>query len=420
MGGASRWWLHYSLASLDQSLQRKGSKLFLYKGDTLKIISALVHKHQAAAIYWNRCYEPYAIHLEQKIKDLFPHSHSFNGSLLFEPWEVMNKQRQPFKVFTPFWKRCMEIASVSEPLPEPQRIRTEKIESVPLDALELLPHHPDWSEGLQKTWNPGEQTAHVKLDRFINQSLKGYARGRDIPALDSTSLLSPHLHFGEVSPRQIYHTAKNIPESGKFLSEIGWREFSYYQLYHFPQLPEQPWRHEFTKFPWEKNPAFLKKWQRGETGYPIVDAGMRQLWKTGWMHNRVRMICASFLVKDLLLPWQEGARWFWNTLVDADLANNSASWQWVAGCGFDAAPFFRIFNPILQSEKFDPDGIYIRRWVPELAEVPASLIHMPWKARLDLKLGYQDPIVDHAQARIRALEEFKKLKKDLSSYEKYD
>jgi deoxyribodipyrimidine photo-lyase len=299
MGGASRWWLHHSLLSLDQNLHKKNSQLFLFKGETLKIISNLIHSHQVAAVYWNRGYEPYAIRLEQKIKDLLPHSHSFNGSLLFEPWEVWNKQKQPFKIFTPFWNKCMEIASIGDTLPEPHRIETKKIESESLESLKLLPHHPDWSKGLQNTWHAGEEAAHVKIDHFIGHSLKTYEQGRDIPSMNSTSLLSPHLHFGEVGPRQIYHIAKNIPGSAKFLSEIGWREFSYYQLYHFPQLPEQPWRTEFSKFPWEKNESFLEKWQKGKTGYPIVDAGMRQLWKTGWMHNRVRMICASFLVKDV-------------------------------------------------------------------------------------------------------------------------
>lgn len=411
MGGASRWWLHQSLISLDQSLREKGSQLFLYKGELLDVLSRIIRKHQVGAIFWNRCYEPYAIRQEQKLKALLPHSQSFNGSLLFEPWEILNQQHQPFKIFTPFWNKCIEVESIEAPLSAPDRMITKKIESETLDSLNLLPKHPDWSKGLYKYWNVGEKAAFNSLNHFIHHSLKTYDNERDIPSLASTSALSPHLHFGEISPRQIFHIANNIPKSAKFLSELGWREFSYYQLYHYPQLPEQPWRSEFAEFPWENNRDFLKKWQRGETGYPIVDAGMRQLWETGWMHNRVRMISASFLVKDLFLSWQTGAHWFWDTLVDADLANNSASWQWVAGCGFDAAPFFRIFNPILQSEKFDPDGIYIKRWIPELAKVPQTLIHMPWKVRSDLKLNYPDPIVDHAQSRKRALEAFKKIKK---------
>lgn len=410
IGGASRWWLHHSLLSLSQSLQEKGSQLFLSKGNTLTVISRLMQKHQVGAVFWNRCYEPFSLQLQKKLKGMLPLSQSFNGSLLFEPWEILNKQRESFKVFTPFWKKCMEVQSIQDPLPEPHQIPTKIIESESLDSLSLLPKHPDWSKGLSTHWSVGEKAAHTKLNDFISQSLETYDHGRDIPSLASTSSLSPHLHFGEISPRQIFHRTKNIPASDKFLSELGWREFSYYQLYHFPQLPEEPWREEFSRFQWEKNPSFLKKWQTGETGYPIVDAGMRQLWKTGWMHNRVRMIVASFLTKDLLVPWQDGAHWFWDTLVDADLASNSASWQWVAGCGLDAAPFFRIFNPTLQGEKFDPDGIYIKRWIPELAELPRTLIHTPWKAGPSYKFFYPSPIVSHDQSRKRALEEFKKIK----------
>lgn len=409
MGGASRWWLHHSLQSLDRSLQKVGSQLYLHKGETLDIIGQLIHKYQVGAIFWNRGYEPYALRLEQKFKELLPHSQGFKGSLLFEPWEILNQQNQSFKVFTPFWKKCVEVASVGTPLPAPTSVRTRKIDSKPLDSLALLPHPHDWAAGLRKSWSIGEEAAQLKLQRFLSDSLNTYDHGRDVPSLDTTSSLSPHLHFGEISPRQIYFAAQNIPKSEKFLSELGWREFSYYQLYHFPKLPEQPWRSEFSQFPWVKDPNLLKKWQMGETGYPIVDAGMRQLWKTGWMHNRVRMIVASFLVKDLFLHWQEGAQWFWDTLVDADLASNSASWQWVAGCGFDAAPFFRIFNPILQSEKFDPDGLYIKRWVPELAGLPNTFIHTPWK--FPLLTRYPMPIVNHDEARKRALEAFKRITK---------
>lgn len=410
LGGASRWWLHHSLLSLRHSLQHKGSDLFLLKGETIEVLTKLTQMYQVAALFMNRSYEPYALKLQQKIEKLLPQSQSFSGSLLFEPWEILNKQHQPFKVFTPFWNKCKEVMSVDKPLPSPHRIHTNSIESEPIDSLQLLPHHPDWSGGLIKHWSVGEKAAHARLKQFISKSLDNYDHDRDIPSLDSTSALSPHLHFGEISPRQIYDAIKDIPKSQKFLSQLGWREFSYYQLYQFSKLPEEPWRAEFTKFPWEYNPALLEKWQRGQTGYPIVDAGMRQLWETGWMHNRVRMITASFLIKDLFIPWQEGAKWFWDTLVDADLANNSASWQWVAGCGFDAAPFFRIFNPVLQSEKFDPEGLYIKRWVPELSKVPKAFIHMPWEAKADLKIHYPHPIVNHDQARKKALEAFKQLK----------
>ncbi len=411
MGGASRWWLHHSLVSLDQRLKEKGSQLFFYRGSTSEIIAHLIQKYQVAAIFWNRCYEPYARQLEQTLMELLPSSQSFNASLLFEPWEILNKQNEPFKIYTPFWNRCMEVACIDEPLPEPRHIITKTIKSEPLDSWKLLPTHPDWSIGLKKHWQVGEKAATKKLNHFISVSLNTYERDRDIPSLDATSSLSPHLHFGEISPKQIFHATKDIPHSSKFLSEVGWREFSYYQLYYFPQLPDQPWRHEFSKFPWEMNSTFLKKWQQGKTGYPLVDAGMRQLWQTGGMHNRVRMICASFLVKDLFIPWQEGAKWFWDTLVDADLANNSASWQWVAGCGFDAAPFFRIFNPFLQSEKFDPEGTYIKRWVPELAKMPKALLHKPWKISAELQCDYPHPIVSHEECRKRALEAFKQIKR---------
>lgn len=409
IGGASRWWLHHSLLSLQKSLQEQGSDLFLQQGETFDIISALIQKYQVNAVFWNRCYEPYSIALEKQLKNLLPLSQSFNGSLLFEPWEILNKQQQPFKVFTPFWNRCLEVDWIENPLPQPMKISTKKIESQSLHSWHLLPTDPDWAAGWLHAWKPGEKTANEKLDLFIGKSLKTYDYDRDFPFLDGTSILSPHLHFGEISPRQIFQKMKNIPKSSKFLSEVGWREFSYHQLYHFPKLPEEPWRPEFSHFPWEKNSTFLKKWQKGETGYPIVDAGMRQLWQTGWMHNRVRMITASFLVKDLFLPWQEGARWFWDTLVDADLANNSASWQWVAGCGFDAAPFFRIFNPVLQGEKFDPEGLYIKQWIPELAKIPKPFIHKPWMLPQRLT-AYPSPMVSHEQSRKHALEAFKKLK----------
>lgn len=411
MGGASRWWLHLSLTSLNRSLQTKGSQLFLRKGETLKIISNLAQKYGAKEIFWNQGYEPYFVSIEKQFKEILPASQSFNGSLLVEPWTMLNKQNQPFKIYTPFWNKCLEVETFDVPLPEPSQIMTKQIESDSLDSWNLIPTHPDWSSGLRKTWDVGEKAAHVRLNHFIKQSLSTYEHNRDIPSINGTSSMSPHLHFGEISPRQIYHTTKNLPKNDKFLSQLGWREFSYYQLAHFPKLPEQPWREEFSKFPWKKNTEYLKRWQRGETGYPIVDAGMRQLWITGWMHNRVRMICASFLVKDLFQPWQMGAQWFWDTLVDADLANNSASWQWVAGCGFDAAPFFRIFNPILQGKKFDPDGLYIKRWIPELADVPLSAIHTPWAVSRDLKLRYPNPIVDHNESRKKALDAFKKLNK---------
>lgn len=410
IGGASRWWLHHSLLSLDNSLREKGSQLYLYKGKTADILSRLIQKYNVSALFFNRCYEPYAIQLEQQLQKLI-HSEGYNGSLLFEPWEIVNKQNQPFKVFTPFWNRCLDVQSIDASFPEPKGFVTKKIESATLDSLQLLPRHSDWTKKLQPYWQIGEKAAYLKLEKFLSQSLEDYDHDRDFPSLNTTSSLSPHLHFGEISPRQIFNKAKNHLKSDKFLSEIGWREFSYYQLYHFPELPEKPWKKEFENFPWDKNLELLERWQKGETGYPIVDAGMRQLWTTGWMHNRVRMICASFLIKDLFLPWQLGAEWFWDTLVDADLANNSASWQWVAGSGFDAAPFFRIFNPILQSKKFDPEGSYIKKWVPELANAPKAVVHEPWK--FDFTHSYPSPIVNHEQSRKKALDAFKRIKRKI-------
>ena len=406
LGGASRWWLHHSLASLEKALGLKGSKLFLYKGNTLEVVAKLIQKYQVKTLFWNRCYEPYAIELGRKLMNMLPGSKSYNGSLLFEPWEILNQQNQPFKVFTPFWRKCREVGLIDTPLDAPEHIPTAHIDSERLDSWNLLPTHPDWAEGFRNTWQVGEAAADAKLAACGAQMLDAYEKERDIPSLAATSWLSPHLHFGEISPRQIVHRVHDIPNSEKFMSELGWREFSYHQLYHYPQLAEESWRGQFNSFPWRDNPVYLKKWQQGKTGYPIVDAGMRQLWTTGWMHNRVRMIVASFLVKDLFIPWQEGAKWFWDTLVDADLASNSASWQWVAGCGFDAAPFFRIFNPITQSQKFDPSGIYIKRWVPELSSVPAEHIHTPWSRCAK----YPSPIVNHDDARKEALQAFKELK----------
>ncbi len=410
LGGASRWWLHHSLCSLNTALYQRGSQLFLLRGDPLEILPKLVQKYDAAAVYWNRCYEPYAIKRDRKLKSILPFSESFKGSLLFEPWEVLNRDGEFFKVFTPFWRRALEIAAIAPPLERPEQIPTHKVESEPLESWKLLPRHPDWAAAFGSHWHVGESAALSKLKQFLDRGLERYAELRDAPGIDATSSLSPHLHFGEISPRQIFHAVKSLPSSTKFLSELGWREFAHYQLYHFPQLPERPWRAEFADFPWEKNTNFLKKWQQGETGYPIVDAGMRQLWTIGWMHNRVRMITASFLIKDLMIRWQEGEAWFWDTLVDADLASNAASWQWVAGSGFDAAPFFRIFNPVLQGEKFDPEGLYVKQWVPELTDLPKEFIHKPWRTTKNFNPLYPSPIVDHQMARLQALAGFKKIK----------
>jgi len=425
IGGASKWWLHHSLKSLNLSLNQK---LVIRKGTPQEILSDLYRETGATAIYWNRRYEPQAIETDKKIKATFEEQgvsiKSYNSHLLFEPWEIKNNQGKFFQVFTPYWKRCVSTAAISPCLPQPDLSRIAAHVGITLDNLEYLPTHPDWASGLRETWTPGESGAQERFSQFC-QRITGYKENRNRPDIQATSMLSPHLAWGEISVRQIWHALQSALASGQipeadglnFLSEIGWREFSYHLLYHVPTLPLKPLRPQFDKFPWLEDSEGFHRWSKGLTGYPIVDAGMRELWHTGYMHNRVRMIVASFLVKDLLIPWQEGEAWFWDTLVDADLANNSASWQWVAGCGADAAPYFRVFNPVLQGEKFDPQGRYVRRWVPELTHLPDNLIHKPWTAsdvKLEgagIKLGttYPRPMVDHDMARDRALKAYKSL-----------
>lgn len=335
--------------------------------------------------------------------------------LLHEPWEVKTGSGDPFKVFTPFWRaaRSMPVRAV---LAAPRVLKSyePQIATDVLEAWALTPRRPNWALGFETEWRPGEAGARNALEVFVGERMATYPSARDQLDQRGTSELSPHLHFGEITPAQIAAAAGDGAGSDKFMSEIGWRDFSHSLLFHWPTLPESNWRAAFDAFPWERNEAHLKAWQRGETGYPVVDAGMRQLWATGWMHNRARMIVASFLIKHLLTDWREGQAWFWDTLVDADLANNAASWQWVAGSGADAAPYFRIFNPVTQGERFDPDGAYVRRWVPELAKLDAKFIHQPWlasdqdlaKAGIQLGKTYPRPIVDHAIARTRALEAF--------------
>jgi deoxyribodipyrimidine photo-lyase len=422
-GGASRWWLHHSLAALDAALRERGSRLVLARGDSGEALRRLVKATGADAVYWNRRYEPAAIARDTALKaGLGVEVKSFNAALLFEPHTVRNKSGGPFQVFTPFWKHCLTL-EVDEPAKLSARALAAPAEwprSLALADLQLRPTIR-WDAGLAETWTPGEAGAQARLKKFVAAAMDGYADQRNRPDIAGTSALSPHLHFGEIGPRQIWAAVKASakgsgifpPSRGAqvFLSEVGWREFAHHLLFHFPHTPESPLRAEFAAFPWRKDPAQLKAWQRGATGYPIVDAGMRELWATGWMHNRVRMIVASFLVKHLRLPWQEGAAWFWDTLVDADLASNTLGWQWTAGCGADAAPYFRIFNPILQGKKFDPDGAYVRRWLPELAKLPTDFLHHPWEApaaelaAAGIRLGrdYPQPIVDHGEARAAAL-----------------
>lgn len=426
LGEAQAWWLHHSLISLSNALAQLGLKLILRKGNPLEILSELINTLSIKAIYWNRCYEPNTIERDKKIKTTLQESGldvlSFNGSLLNEPWTVSNKSGDFFKVFTPYWKTCRQrLTAQPEKLishyPSPVDVRSDAI-----DEWRLLPRL-DWASQFPNFWRPGEQSAQQRLSEFITHHLKGYKTNRDIPEKQATSLLSPHLHFGEISPWTILRAIEyakldphcDLAGAEHFLSELGWREFSYYLLYHVPSLPHQNFKNDFDAFPWHNNESLLKRWQKGITGYPIVDAGMRELWATGYMHNRVRMIVASFLTKGLFIDWRLGAAWFLDTLVDADLANNSASWQWVAGCGVDAAPYFRIFNPVLQSQKFDPNGVYIRRWVPELACLNNVEIHAPWEstnaASIYRTIHYPKPIIHHSESRSKALAYYNQLKK---------
>lgn len=435
LGGASRWWLHYSLAALDGALREHGLRLILARGDTAAVLRDLVRMTGAAAMFWNRRYEPAAVARDAAIKAEFGAVglavKSFHGALLNEPHTIANKQGRPFQVFTPYWRHCL-VLPVSAPikftattLPAPAKWPA----TLELGELGLLPEIR-WDAGFGAVWQPGETGAIKRLRMFTARAMEDYAEARDRPAQPGTSMLSPALHFGEISPRQVWAAVKALakdtgvfpPSNGArvFLAEIGWREFAHHLVFHFPQTPETPLREEFARFPWAADPdgRKLRAWQRGQTGYPIVDAGMRQLWQIGWMHNRVRMIVASFLVKHLRLSWTHGAAWFWDTLVDADLASNTLGWQWSAGCGADAAPYFRIFAPVLQGTKFDENGDYVRRWVPELARMPAEHIHAPWEAPMHVlaeagvRLGenYPQPIVDHATARGEALAALKQLR----------
>ncbi len=417
--GASLWWLHHSLKSLQQSIQAQGGKLILRRGATEDILTELCEQHSIEGVYCSRAYEPWLNALQQQLHKVLPIKR-YSGRLLLEPDQILNQQGRPFQVFTPYSKNLrhylpthFSLSKCNVPWSQ-KKMKTEK-----LTDWGLQPRQPDWAARFKTHWSPGEAGALNTLTSAIDEVIAHYQEARDLPAQPGTSRLSPHLHFGEISPRQVYHQIrqdKRLRDSQRepFLRQIIWREFSHYLLHHWPQFPEQPFRPNFAHFPWRKDQVQLRLWQQGRTGYPIVDAGMRQLWQTGWMHNRVRMIVASFLCKHLRLPWQWGAKWFWDTLVDADLANNSAGWQWVAGCGADAAPYFRIFNPVLQGEKFDANGDYIKQWLPELAGVPPKYIHKPWlapsevleKAGLELGVTYATPIVEHKLARQAALDAF--------------
>ena len=423
-GGASDWWLHHSLTSLDDSLSRAGVKLHIRKGRAQDELNAVIELSGAKKVVWNRRYKKADrdrdAAIKSSLKDAGLSVETYRANLLSEPWEVETKSGSGYyKVFTPYWRAAKNKLEVADPIAAPTKIRPYKNldNGVNIDSLSLLPTSPDWGAKMTPFWSPGEAGAAASLDEFINGPVEAYAQARDRPDQDGTSRLSPHLAHGEISPRQIWHSCKETADTAsKFLAEIGWREFSYVLLFHNPGLESKNFKPDFDNFEWADNQAGLKAWQKGQTGYPFVDAGMRQLWQTGWQHNRVRMVTASFLIKHLLIDWREGEKWFHDTLVDADPASNAASWQWVAGSGADASPYFRIFNPFTQGEKFDPNGDYVRKYVPELSKLPKKYIHRPWEApphilaQADIKLGetYPRPIVDHKEARERALTAYKK------------
>jgi deoxyribodipyrimidine photo-lyase len=413
-GAASRWWLHHSLRELDQSLRQHGLRLVIRQGLALEVLRALIAETGATAVYWNRRYEPAARACSEQVKGMLSRdgvdARSFNGALLTEPREILNQGAKPYRLYTPYLRAILRSPAQPAALGMPRVWPAPSLWSAsePLEALELMPKTP-WYASMQATWQPGEKGAWARLKTFLDNHLGEYDRRRDAPALRGTSGLSAHLHFGEIGPRQIWHALGPEARHSIFLREIVWREFGYYLLYHFPHTSDEPLRPEFAHFPWQVNPNWLEAWQSGETGVPMVDAGMRELWATGVMHNRVRMITASFLVKNLLLPWQQGARWFWDTLVDADLANNTLNWQWVAGCGADAAPYFRIFNPVLQGQRFDRQGDYIRRWIAALAACDDQHVHTPWLADPPAA-SYPSPIVDLAASRQAALDAYRDMR----------
>ena len=421
-GAASRWWLHHSLDSLQSSIRLLGGNLLLVRGIPAEQLPKIARDYQATHLFYGRAYAPAGITTQEAVEEasdsLGITTESFNSALLQEPWETKNGTGKPFQVFTPYWRKSRPIIYREPSSYDPHKLRFTPNLSSPstLAELGLLPEHP-WHQKLGNHWEVSEAAAHQQIERTVAEVTQSYATRRNHPSVNGTSRLSPYLAWGQISPRQICQAVLQAENEGshrgenKFLVEIGWREFSYHLLYHFPNIPDQPLRPKYANFPWLDDPDNLKRWQFGKTGYPMVDAGMRQLYETGWMHNRVRMIVASFLVKHLLLPWQEGARWFWDTLVDADLASNTQGWQWAAGCGADAAPYFRIFNPITQGDKFDARGEYARRWIPELEKVPKKFVFSPWTApssilsasEVDLGGNYPGPCVDHSEARARAL-----------------
>lgn len=432
LGSAQRWWLHHSLAAFQSDLTTRGGALVLRRGQAKDIVPEVAHSIGAAEVFWTRRYMEWQVDVDKALKQALDEAGhkvtTCNGSLLFEPWEIKTKSGDPYRVFTPFW-RNLKTHDVRESLP-----RTDKLEapsdlpaSDSLDDWNLRPEDPNWAEGFEPVWTPGEKGARTRMRDFLDShGAKEYDNLRNRPDKDSTSRMSPHLHLGEISPVTVWYAMKDAIAAGtvpgshgdSFLSEIAWREFSYVLLYFNPAMTDEPLMGKFKEFEWNTDKQALKAWQRGTTGYPIVDAGMRQLWREGWMHNRVRMIVGSFLVKDLLIHWREGMMWFWDCLVDADPASNTAGWQWIAGCGADAAPFFRVFNPTSQGEKFDPEGDYVRKYVPELQDMPKKHIHEPAAAPREIlksagvQLGdsYPRPIVNHKERREEALQRYDAVK----------
>jgi deoxyribodipyrimidine photo-lyase len=431
LGGAARWWLAQSLRALQKHLNAVDASLVLRKGSPARIIAEIARTTGAGAVFWNEIaqapQQAAAGEVAAALREIGVTSHTFPGDLLASPAKIRGKEGQGLRVFTPFWRRVRALGDPPKPLPAPDTLRPgSDLASETLDSWGLEPTRPDWAGGLRETWTVGELAAQQRLEGFLRSGVAGYANERDRPGRGGTSRLSPHLRFGEISPRQVWHAAQFAlaerpalrDDIDKFLSELGWREFCRHLLFEVPELATRNLQPSFDAFPWRQDDAALEAWQRGQTGYPIVDAGMRELWHTGVMHNRVRMVVASFLVKHLLIDWREGEKWFWDTLVDADPGSNPVNWQWVAGSGADAAPYFRVFNPILQGEKFDSDGAYVRRWVPELAQLPTSLIHRPWSAAplelkdagIELAKTYPKPIIDHSKGRERALKAYAKLR----------
>lgn len=424
-GAASRWWLHHSLTRLDESLRAKGSRLIVRRGPAAETLAALALECGAHQVFCSRACEAAAIHggrrIEEKLRAQGIALEKCTANVLFDPGTIRTSTGGAFQVFTPFWRALWNRrGEIRSPLAVPGAIPSpaQWPKSVDIRELELEPKI-NWAEGLRATWTPGEEAARRHLQGFVRRSLRHYGTDRDRMDRNGTSRLSPYLHFGEISVPQLWNAAAGRSGSEAWLRQLAWREFAYHLLIERPDTLTQPLNPQFRTFPWRRNRGRLAAWQKGQTGYPVVDAGMRQLWATGWMHNRARLIAASFLVKHLLIPWQDGAAWFLDTLVDANLANNTLGWQWVAGCGADAAPYFRIFNPVLQGEKFDPQGDYVRRWVPELTNLPAQWIHQPWNApplvlaegRVRLGENYPRPLVDHAEARAAALAAYEEMRR---------